>query len=113
MLADLSQEEIRKLLGRGKLKKLTPNTIADLTSLSEELKRIRERGFALDNEETFPGIRCVGAPVRDAAGKVIAAVSVTVPAQRMNDKRIRELWRLVTGTARLISERVAAGRMEA
>jgi hypothetical protein len=36
-----------------------------------------------------------------------------VPAQRMDDKRMRELWRLVTNTARLISERTAAGTMEA
>jgi DNA-binding IclR family transcriptional regulator len=95
------------VLGRGRLKKLTPNTITEMPRLLEELKHIREQGFALDNEETFPGIRCVGAPIRAAGGSVIAAVSVTVPAQRMNDERIRELWRLVTATARTISERVA------
>ena len=80
--------------------------------LFEELSRIREQGFALDNEETFPGIRCVGAPIRDAKGNVIAAISVTVPVQRMNDERVRELWRMVTGTARMISERAAANKME-
>jgi IclR family acetate operon transcriptional repressor len=108
LLADLSESELKKVLGRGKLKKLTPNTITEMPRLLEELGRIREQGFALDNEETFPGIRCVGAPVRDAGGSVVAAVSVTVPAQRMSDERVRELWRLVTGTARMISERVAA-----
>jgi DNA-binding IclR family transcriptional regulator len=113
LLADLPNGQIKELLGRGKLKKLTPNTITDIPKLEDELKRIREQGFALDNEETFPGIRCVGAPIRDAGEKVIAAVSVTVPVQRMNDERVRELWRMVTSTARLISERVAAGRMEA
>jgi DNA-binding IclR family transcriptional regulator len=113
LLADLPEEQIRTILGRGKLEKLTPNTITEIPRLMEELKRIREQGFALDNEETFPGIRCVGAPIRDAAGKVIAAVSVTVPVQRMNDERVRELWRLVTNTARMTSERVAASKMEA
>jgi DNA-binding IclR family transcriptional regulator len=113
LLADLSESELKAVLGRGKLQKLTPNTITEMPRLTEELNRIREQGFALDNEETFPGIRCVGAPIRDAGGKVIAAVSVTVPAQRMNDERVRELWRLVTGTARMISERVAASKMEA
>jgi IclR family KDG regulon transcriptional repressor len=108
LLADLSESELRGIIGRGKLKKLTPNTITEIPRLVEELNRIREQGFALDNEETFPGIRCVGAPVRDAGGKVIAAVSVTVPVQRMGDERVRELWRLVTNTARMISERVAA-----
>jgi IclR family KDG regulon transcriptional repressor len=112
LLADLSENELNAILGRGKLKKLTPNTIDEIPKLIEELAKIREQGFALDNEETFPGIRCVGAPVRDGRGRVIAAVSATVPAQRMDDKRIRELWRLVTNTARMISERVAASKME-
>jgi DNA-binding IclR family transcriptional regulator len=108
LLADLSESELNAVLGRGKLKKLTPNTITEMPRLIEELGRIREQGFALDNEETFPGIRCVGAPIRDAGGRVVAAVSVTVPVQRMSDERVRELWRLVTNTARMISERVAA-----
>jgi len=113
LLADLSENELKAILGRGKLKKLTPNTIDEIPKLIEELARIREQGFAVDNEETFQGIRCVGAPIRDAGGKVVAAVSVTVPAQRMDDKRVRELWRLVTNTARMISERVAASKTEA
>jgi IclR family KDG regulon transcriptional repressor len=108
LLADLPDSELKAALGRGKLKKLTPNTIVEMPRLLEELARIREQGFALDNEETFPGIRCVGAPIRDAAGRVIAAVSATVPAQRMSDERVRELWRAVTNTARMISERVGA-----
>jgi len=108
LLADLSESELKTVVGRGKLKKLTPNTITEMPRLMEELARIREQGFALDNEENFPGIRCVGAPIRDAGGRVVAAVSVTVPVQRMNDERVRELWRLVTNTARMISERVAA-----
>ena len=113
LLADLSESELKAILGQGKLKKLTPNTIDEIPKLIEELASIRKQGFALYNEETFPGIRCVGAPIRDARGRVIAAVSATVPAQRMDDKRIRELWRLVTNTARMISERVVASKMEA
>lgn len=113
LLADLSESELKAILGQGKLKKLTPNTIDEIPKLIEELARIRKQGFALDNEETFPGIRCVGAPIRDVKGRVIAAISATVPAQRMDDKRIRELWRLVTNTARMISERVVANKMEA
>ena len=108
LLADLSESELKAVLGRTKLEKLTPNTITEMPRLLEELGRIREQGFALDNEETFPGIRCVGAPIRGAGGRVIAAVSVTVPLQRMSDERVRELWRMVTNTARMISERVSA-----
>ena len=112
LLADLPDGEVRKIVGRGKLTVLTPNTITEMPRLLEELERIRKQGYGMDNEETFPGVRCVGAPIRDASGKVIAAVSVTVPIQRMGDERVRELWRMLTHTARMISERVAASGME-
>ncbi len=113
LLADLSQRELKGILGRGRLSRLTVNTITEMPRLVEELDRIREQGFALDNEETFPGIRCVGAPIRDAGGKAIAALSVTVPAQRMEAGRVEELRGMITSTARMISQRVVASRAEA
>jgi DNA-binding IclR family transcriptional regulator len=112
LLSDLPGDKLKQILPRKKLKKLTPNTITEIPQLMKELAEIREQGFALDNEESFPGIRCVGAPIRNAAGKVIAAISVTVPAQRMDDRRAQRLCRQVTNTARMISERVAASNME-
>ncbi len=112
LLADLPAGELKAVLAARPLRKLTANTIYKVSDLAAELERVRKQGYALDNEETFPGIRCVAAPIRNAQGRVVAALSVTVPAPRLNDARVRELWRQVAQTARLISERAAASRSE-
>ena len=105
LLSDLSRRELKELFREGPLKKLTTNTITEIPKLLEELERVRRQGFALDDEETFPGIRCAAAPIQDRNGKTVAAISVTVPKQRMGKQRIKEICQWVIETARLISER--------
>ncbi|RKX78025.1 MAG: IclR family transcriptional regulator [Spirochaetes bacterium] len=107
LLAGLPEQEFRELLGKVTLKKFTPNTISEVPDLIKELETVRKRGYAVDDEETFLGIRCVAAPIKDSEGKVVAAMSVTVPKLRMNKRRMRELRRLVIDTAQKISERSA------
>ncbi len=105
MLADVSLPELKRLLGDGPFPRATVNTITEMPRLIEELEKVKKQGFAVDDEEAFPGIRCIAAPLRNKNGKVVAAISATVPAQRMNGDRIEEICRMVTETARLISER--------
>jgi DNA-binding IclR family transcriptional regulator len=112
LLAGLQAEEAQRLLGSRPLKRFTPTTITDRRRLGRELEAIRRQGFALDNEEAFPGIRCVAAPLRGRAGRVLAALSLTVPAQRMGARRQAELKDLVTDTAARISDRIRAGGIE-
>lgn len=104
LLAWLSQKELMNLLALGPLETCTPNTIDDESTLLKELEQIRKQGFAFDDEESFLGIRCVAAPIRDDTGKAIAAISATVPRQRMGEERIEEISKHVIETARLISE---------
>jgi IclR family KDG regulon transcriptional repressor len=106
LLASLPWEQLEGFLARTQLKSLTPNTICDPAALRRALDRIRRQGHAVDNEEAFPGIRCVAAPVRDANGEVVAALSATVPSQRMGRTRVAELRRLVVETAAMISRRM-------
>jgi IclR family KDG regulon transcriptional repressor len=106
LLAALPPPQLERLLARTELKPLTPNTICDPVALQRELVKIRRQGHAIDNEETFPGIRCVAAPVRNANQEVVAAVSATVPSQRMGRTRVIELRRLVSETAGMISRRM-------
>ncbi len=63
-----------------------------LQSLRRELQLIRQRGYAIDNEENEPGVACVGAPVLDSNGQPVAAMSVSGPVQRIlcNEKKIAE-----------------------
>jgi DNA-binding IclR family transcriptional regulator len=66
----------------GKLEARTEKTITEPAALLEELERIRERGWAIDDIENEEGVRCVAAPVRNHLGAVVAAMSVAAPAYR-------------------------------
>jgi DNA-binding IclR family transcriptional regulator len=68
-----------------------------------QMRRYAKCGYALDLEENEDRIRCVAAPVRDATGKIVCAISVSSAAQYMNDARMRKLAEEVRDTARLIS----------
>jgi DNA-binding IclR family transcriptional regulator len=80
----------------------TRNSITELAKLERELSLVRARGYARDNEELEPGVRCIAASVRDDSGKLIAGLSVSAPADRMRDEWVDELL----GTATLISARL-------
>jgi DNA-binding IclR family transcriptional regulator len=61
----------------------TPTTITSSAELLAELEQIRQYGYGLDREEREIGVRCVAAPVRDATGEVVGAVSVAAPTERL------------------------------
>jgi DNA-binding IclR family transcriptional regulator len=74
---------------------------------NEWLARMRtyaQAGYAFDLEENEDQIRCVAAPIRDVAGRIIAAISVSSAAQYMSDQRMESLTKDVVETARRISE---------
>jgi IclR family transcriptional regulator, KDG regulon repressor len=77
----------------------TRNSITDLPRLERELSLIRARGFAKDNEELELGVRCIAAAIRDDSGHVVAGLSVSAPADRLQEAWIEEL----VGTAARIS----------
>ena len=112
LLSGLSPEEFGQILPVASLTRLTPRTISEKGELIKELERVRDHGFAVDDEESFPGIRCVAAPIRAEDGRTVAAISVTVPKQRMGRQRVEEIRERVIETGRLISARMGACRLE-
>jgi IclR family acetate operon transcriptional repressor len=86
--------------------RFTPHTITRLASLKKELERIREQGYALDQEEAIEGLCCVAGPVFDHSGRVVAAFSVAGPATRLTPPRLPEIARLVRATSQQISFRL-------
>jgi DNA-binding IclR family transcriptional regulator len=76
LLSGLSNEQVRSLYKDIQLEKVGKNTITDIDDLVRELEKVRNQGYALDDEELVEGIRCISAPIK-AGGKVVAAVSVT------------------------------------
>src|SRR5690242_9852628 len=74
---------LRDYAKRSSLGPHTKNTITSLALLERELERIQRQGWATDNEEAELGVRCVAAGIRDDGGRLIAALSLSAPADRM------------------------------
>jgi DNA-binding IclR family transcriptional regulator len=110
LLADLPRERVEQIVAERGLAAYTPHTITDLQRLEAELERIRALGYAIDNEEYDEGLRCIGAPVRDHSGYVVAALGIGGPVTRITPDRVDELADLVMTAARGLSRRLGAHR---
>lgn len=106
ILAFLSEDEIKKYLREVELRKRTKNTIIDPVEFLKELKKIRDRGYSIDNEENEYGIKCVGAPIFDHNGKPIAAISVSGSTSKITSEWIKENARYVLKCAKEISKKL-------
>jgi IclR family acetate operon transcriptional repressor len=101
--AHMPKADLRALLGGTELGAYTPNTITSFTALLAELERIRARGYAVENEEGELGVRCVGAPIWDDTGRVVAAISVTGVLSQIPHERIEPLGAEVMAAANAVS----------
>ena len=108
LLADLPPERVSEIIAERGLAAFTPNTITDPDELFAELERIRERGYAVDDEEYDEGLRCIGAGVRDHSGHVVSALGIGGPVTRVTPERVDELAELVMAAARGLSRRLGA-----
>ena len=82
LLAYSSEEEVKRIIQTAGLPRFTPNTIIDEEELGQTLAKIRKQGFAYDLEEILPDLCCVGAPIYNHTGQVVAAISMSIPAYR-------------------------------
>lgn len=98
ILPFLPEKEIAGVAA-GPLEARTENTITEPDALWREVAAIRRRGYAVDDVENEEGVRCVGAPIFDHQGRVVASISVAGPAYRMTRERIREFGPLVRKSA--------------
>jgi IclR family KDG regulon transcriptional repressor len=106
LLAFQTEEVLTGILSHLPLERHTPQTLTAAPQLKKELSKIREQGYAFDQEETVVGLRCVAAPLLDHLGRIVAAFSVAAPSSRMTAERMEELARLVVETSREISYRL-------
>ena len=98
-LADLPAARIDEVVRKTGLPARTPHTITRLDDLMQELQRVRQGGYALDDEEREMGVRCISAGLLNGAGKVIAAIGVAGPTSRLSRGRISEVSAAVLGMA--------------
>lgn len=96
ILAYLPQKELADFLGSERLEAMTPRTITSVERLKEELGQIREKGFAVDNQELSLGLRCVAAPVFDYSGYPSCALSVAGHDTRLTDEVVARVQKDIT-----------------
>ena len=106
LLAALEPAEVIRRLRGQRLQALTRRTIRDRRTLGKALARIREQGFAIDDEECSLGLRCVAAPILDHQGSVTAALSISGPTHRLSDPVLSRLIESVRTAARDASQRL-------
>ncbi len=105
MIAFLPRERWSRHIPR-RLQPRTPRTITSLEVLHAELIATRRRGYAIEREENEPGALCIGAPIFDQDGNVVAALSLSAPASRINPSVEGEVAEAVVKAAHDISSRL-------
>ncbi len=106
LLSEMALDEVRAILRRTGLPRLTPNTVVTFDEYLRELEFARVHGYALDREECEEGASCVAAPVRNHTGKIIAALSISGPTVRFGEERLPRLIDYVLDTAYEISTKL-------
>ncbi|MFC7392234.1 IclR family transcriptional regulator [Scopulibacillus cellulosilyticus] len=91
LLAFRKEEELNVILDGYVFNKQTPKTITNKEEFLDELKKIKEKGYAIDNEENEPGICCVAVPVRNHTGEVVAAISISMPTPQLNAEEMKRI----------------------
>jgi DNA-binding IclR family transcriptional regulator len=103
MLLNYDMSTREQVIDEMGLEAMTANTITDRKRLSQELEKIRNDGYAIDDEECELGARCVAAPIRDFSGMIVASLSVSGPVSRMTFQKINQVIAYVSHTAAQVS----------
>jgi DNA-binding IclR family transcriptional regulator len=106
LLAFLPEDALHDLLRTAVFARHNSRTIISKGALRRELMLVKQSGYALDDEEDEPGLRCIGAPVFDENGKAVAAISVAGTTSQIGIDCVPILARQVTQAARGISSRL-------
>ena len=104
MAAAMRDSDVKELWAQSKIEAVTPHTITNYDVFLQELNYTRQRGYALDNEENEPGVRCIAAALDCYWGPSQYAFSISAPVNRMDYARVRKLSRYVLDTKARIDQ---------
>ncbi|WP_366922001.1 IclR family transcriptional regulator [Metallumcola ferriviriculae] len=90
LTSEMDEQQVRALLG-SEMQAHTNQTITSPDAFIKELEKVREQGYAIDNEEFCFGLSCISMPIRNYNGQIVAAISVTGPSFRMSFSKIMEI----------------------
>jgi DNA-binding IclR family transcriptional regulator len=107
LIAYYSDHELEKLFGKRKFSIYTPKTIATLDALKVALREVRDKGYAVNDEEHTLGLRAVAAPIFDYTGTVVASLSLRVPTLRLPVWNIEHIGKEVSSVAHEISRHLS------
>jgi len=103
ILSHRPDDEVSAILEEHGMPEQTPNTITDEDEFFAEMERIRDRGYAIDDEERLTGLQCVAAPITNEDDESIAAISVSFPVHRNDDTEYQqEIANAVLGAANVV-----------
>jgi IclR family KDG regulon transcriptional repressor len=91
LLAQLPEEDLDDIMKEMSFIQKTTNTITDPLQLKEHLQMVRVRGYAVDDEESEEGIRCIAAPIYNERSHAVAAISVSGPSIRVTRQKIQNM----------------------
>ena len=111
LVADMPAPHVLALLARVGMPARTPATITEPSALLAELERVRRQGFAVDDGEEEPGVRCLAVPVHDGS-RVVASVSVSGPAERLLPEDLAALAARLRPVADELGGELAVGAPE-
>ncbi|MCL4767434.1 MAG: IclR family transcriptional regulator [Hyphomicrobiaceae bacterium] len=110
LLSSLHPDKVAERARNGSLVRMTPNSITELEPLLRQLAEVRERGYAIDNEETRIGIICYGAPVyRGSQKDAVAAIGVSMPKATVDPEQQAATVQAIKKVAAELSMRLGPG----
>lgn len=109
LVAFKTNEELQTILEDYDYFQQTPYTITDRETFLKEVNLIRDRGYAIDNQENEPGVICVAIPVRNHTGQVVAAISMSTTASQVKEAVLNKNVELLKNTANELSKKLGFG----
>jgi DNA-binding IclR family transcriptional regulator len=111
LLSPLDDRDLSQFVAAVGLAPYTPNTIVNHDGLYQTLAEVRQRGYALDDEEFHEGVLCIAAPVRDHTATVVAALGISGPKQQVAAAGVDGLAATVVAIAGRLSRRLGFTRI--
>ena len=99
-----ASEDTRQAVLASPLQRYTPNTIVQRSKLSQDLAKIRSQGYATSDSEMSENVLSISAPVRDSTGQMVAAIGMSVPSARVQDRMPKFISGVVAAAAALSAE---------
>ncbi|MCF6092417.1 IclR family transcriptional regulator [Microaerobacter geothermalis] len=109
LVAFRKKEEIESILKDYVYQKSTENTISNEKDFLDELEKVRQVGYAVDNQENEPDVRCIAVPIRDHSGAPIAAISMSTLVSRVDDQKLEGFIGMLMEVGNEISRQMGYG----